>query len=56
MLYATEDECACCSRLPAVLRPMLRIAIDQIPLREPVCDACLEAFWKNVKEGEPMRR
>jgi len=43
-----EDDCALCAQWPADLRPMLRIAIDTVPLAKPVCDRCEEAFWVNV--------
>jgi hypothetical protein len=43
-----EDDCALCAQWPAALRPVLRTAIDNVPLAKPVCDPCQEAFWINV--------
>jgi hypothetical protein len=43
-----EDDCALCAQWPATLRPVLRTAIDNVPLAKPVCDPCQEAFWVNV--------
>jgi hypothetical protein len=43
-----EEDCALCAQWPAGLRPMLRVAIDEVPLAKPVCDRCEEAFWVNV--------
>jgi hypothetical protein len=43
-----EDDCALCAQWPATLRPVLRTAIDSVPLAKPVCDPCQEAFWINV--------
>jgi hypothetical protein len=43
-----EDDCALCAQWPAALRPVLRTAIDNVPLAKPVCDPCQDAFWVNV--------
>ena len=52
----TEDECAICQRWPGALRPIMRQAIFTIPLKQPVCDGCLMAFWINVFEVCEERR
>ena len=43
-----EDDCALCAQWPAALRPVLRTAIDDVPLAKPVCDPCQEAFFVNI--------
>lgn len=50
-----EDDCALCAQWPAGLRPVLRAAIDSVPLAKPVCDGCQEAFWTNVIRLQDQR-
>jgi hypothetical protein len=39
-------------------RPAFRAGLDRIPLKEPVCNACLMAFARNiglpVRDGDPV--
>jgi hypothetical protein len=44
---ATEAECVFCGRWPSALRPVMRNAIDRLPLKKPVCEACVVVFWRN---------
>jgi len=30
----------------------MRLAINVLPLREPVCSDCMKAFWANVTVGK----
>lgn len=46
--FVSEDECALCSGMLPSERAVCRKNLDQIPLREPVCDACLAAFFCNI--------
>jgi len=50
-----EDDCALCAGWPTGLRPVLRTAIDSVPLSKPVCDRCEEAFWANVVRFQDQR-
>lgn len=50
-----EDDCALCAQWSAGLRPVLRTAIDSVPLAKPVCDRCQEAFWANVVRLQDQR-
>jgi hypothetical protein len=47
---AREAECVVCGEWPAALRPAMRNAIDSVPLRKPLCEACVEAFAHNCIE------
>ena len=49
----SEDQCALCSAMWPSERVAFRENLDTIPLREPVCDACLMAFARNI--GLPVR-
>ena len=51
-----EDQCVICQRWPATLRPIMRDAVFTIPLKQPVCDGCLMAFWINVYGACEERR
>jgi hypothetical protein len=42
-----EDRCALCSGMWPSERPAFRANLDTIPLKEPVCDACLLAWARN---------
>ena len=44
----SEDECAVCGHLPGADRPAMRELLTEIPLRQPICDQCLAAFWTNI--------
>jgi hypothetical protein len=50
-----EDDCALCAQWPSGLGPVLRTAIDRVPLAKPVCDWCEEAFWANVVRLQDQR-
>jgi len=39
--FVDEDHCALCSRVPPSERDAFRASLDRMPLKEPVCDACL---------------
>ncbi len=51
--YVSEDQCALCSRIWPSERPAFRAHLDEIPLNETVCNACLMAWARNV--GFPVR-
>jgi hypothetical protein len=57
-----EGECVLCSGLSRDQRQAMRADLLVIPLREPVCDQCVEAFTANLfasfpkTEEEKMRR
>lgn len=57
--FVSEDQCALCSAMWPSEREAFRANLDQIPLRETVCDACLIAFWRNigfpVSDAEPTQ-
>ena len=54
--FRREDDCAVCGRWPAADREGMRVLIDNIPLRERFCEACLAAFWHNcISRLEPER-
>lgn len=46
--FVGEDQCALCSGIWASEREAFRANLDKIPLREPVCNGCLMAFWRNI--------
>jgi hypothetical protein len=56
--FVDEDHCALCWHMWPSEREAFRANLDQLPLDEPVCDACLLAFWRNlgrpVTEDEPV--
>jgi hypothetical protein len=52
-----EKNCSICGELSPIAKAATREELFVIPLREPVCDGCLMAFWRNVLEAakrEPM--
>ena len=46
--FVSEDQCTVCSAVPPTERHSMRKELDIIPLRQPICDACLVAFWRNM--------
>jgi len=46
--YVSEDQCALCSRIRPSERPAFRDHLDEIPLKETICNACLMAWARNV--------
>jgi len=45
----TEDDCAVCGAWPQADRARLRKDNNCLPLREPICDACIVSFWKAIR-------
>jgi len=43
-----EEHCALCSRMWRSEREAFRANLDELPLNEPVCDACFMAFCQNL--------
>jgi len=43
--FVNEDQCALCSGMWASEREAFRVNLDKIPLKEPVCNACVMAFF-----------
>lgn len=43
-----KDQCLVCGDIPPAEREAFRASLDTVPLAEPVCDACLMAFWRNL--------
>jgi hypothetical protein len=43
--FVDEEYCSVCSRMRPSEREEVRACLDKLPLKEPVCDACLIAFW-----------
>jgi hypothetical protein len=56
MSNQAEDVCAVCARWPPALRPTMRQAIDNIPLKQPACDDCVIAFWDKFWTDAVARR
>jgi len=55
-----DEPCAVCASWPPSAREGMRDVIDRLPLREPLCEACVVAFWNNCvaraeQEEEPPR-
>jgi hypothetical protein len=46
--FVSEDQCAVCSGLHPSEREAFRSHLGEIPLREPVCDACMMAFFRTI--------
>jgi hypothetical protein len=46
--FVSEDQCAVCSLVPPIDRQLFRMDLYKIPLREPMCDACVMAFFRNI--------
>jgi len=51
--FVDEEHCALCSRMWPSEREAFRANLDTVSLNEPVCNACLMAFWRNL--GLPVR-
>ena len=51
--HVTEPDCALCHSLNPAQRTAMRAQLVVIPLREPVCDGCVEAFTANLFAGFP---
>jgi hypothetical protein len=51
--YVAEDDCSLCSHLWPSEREAFRANLDKQPLNEPVRNACLVAFGRNL--GFPVR-
>jgi hypothetical protein len=48
-----EADCSLCRHLNPAQRLAMRAQLIVIPLRDPVCDACVEAFTENLFAGFP---
>ena len=48
------DACAICEAWPRGRRE--RLLIEDIPLKEAICDDCLLAFWEDLMATEPSQR
>ena len=48
-ILAEGDDCAICGPWPPALRAGMRTAITAVPLRQPICEQCLVAWWGNVR-------
>ena len=46
--FVDEEYCSLCSRIWRSEREAFRANLDELPLNEPVCDACFVAFWQNL--------
>jgi hypothetical protein len=51
--HVTEADCKLCRDLNPAQRSAMRAQPIVIPLREPVCDGCVEAFTANLFAGFP---
>lgn len=51
--FVSEAECSVCRDLDPDERLAMRADLIQIPLREPICERCMEAFWTNLCAGLP---
>jgi hypothetical protein len=51
--FVDEEHCQLCSRVEPSEREAFRACLDMLPLKEPICEACLIAFWRNL--GLPVR-
>jgi hypothetical protein len=49
----TEADCVLCCDLDPVAKAAMRADLIKIPLREPVCDPCVEAFSANLFASFP---
>jgi hypothetical protein len=49
----SEADCTLCRDLNPVQRSAMRAKLIVIPLRDPVCDGCVEAFAANLFAGFP---
>jgi hypothetical protein len=48
-----EADCVLCRDLDPAQRVAMRADLIVIPLREPLCDQCVEAFTANLFAGFP---
>jgi hypothetical protein len=48
-----EADCALCRDLDPAQRAAMRAQLIVIPLRDPVCDGCVEAFTAKLFAGFP---
>ena len=56
-MVCSEDQCAVCARWSAAERKGMRMLIDYIPRKEPMCKECVMAWWRNLIEiTEPTTR
>lgn len=46
--FVSEEQCALCAGMWSSEREAFRINLESLPLNEPVCSACLVAFWRNI--------
>ena len=46
--FVDENGCLLCGEISPSEREAFRARLDRMPLDEPVCDACLMAFWRNL--------
>jgi hypothetical protein len=46
--FADETDCVLCGEISPSELDAFRASLDRMPLKEPVCDACLMAFWRNL--------
>jgi hypothetical protein len=51
--HVTEADCTLCRDLDPPKRSAMRADLIVIPLREPVCDGCMEAFTANLFASFP---
>jgi hypothetical protein len=51
-----EADCSLCCDLDPAQRATMRVQLIVIPLRDPVCDGCVEAFTANLFEGFPKTK
>jgi hypothetical protein len=51
--HVTEPNCTLCRDLNPAQRSAMRAQLIVIPLRDPVCDGCVEAFTTNLFAGFP---
>ena len=49
-----QAQCGICEAWPKGRRE--RLLIEDIPLKEAVCDDCLMWFWEYIMATEPARR
>jgi hypothetical protein len=54
--FVSEAECAVCAQWPSALRLAMRCAVNVLPLKEPVCGGCLQAFWTNITAKADAKR
>ena len=51
-----EDDCTVCGAWPKGLREQMRNGVTEIPLKKPMCEACLMAWWQNTVRFHEARR